>query len=161
MNSDTITVKDRIESRTAVLESYEEKLGLPKSIPPGTEEELQSYLNMPRDHIEALSIKQAVGICGRLSQYSYYIQQQVNRNKAILSFINHLLHKMCVKQLDQYKEVYKYELKIYKVASGDKAGQEMLECKQFAEERIARLNELANGINKLSYSYSMIRDIKD
>ena len=154
------TQKEKLTDRTQLLDQYENKIGLPANVPPGDENELQEYLSMDRQTVEAMSPDRAIAISVRLSQYSFYLQRCLNRDKAIKIWADSELDKIVGQHVLDYDKYTKYEMRVALICRENKAAQEILSIKSYASQRIERLSELAGGTKSLSYVISLIFKIK-
>ncbi len=149
------TQKERLSKRSLLLDTYENQIGLPPNLPPGDEGELQEYLIMDRQVIEAMSPDKAYSISVRMSQYGFYLQRCINRDKSILTWADSELTKLIAKHLSDYDQFTKYEAKVALICRENVAAQEIQDIKSYASQRIDRLSELSAGIRNLSYVISL------
>ena len=152
-----LTEKQKLDVRDKVLDDFEKKLGLPKNIVPGSEEELQGYLTMDRTEIEAYSSDELRSISIRLAQYSIYIQRVVNRCKAIFAWSSSEFYKITANDMLQFNgdKFLPKETKLALVAKKNLSARELEDINLYAQQTIDRLNELASGIKNLSYIISL------
>lgn len=151
-----MTQKEQLSVNNELISAYETSLGLPQVVSPGSEEELQEYLSMDRDVIEKLSAEKSIAISVRLSQFSFYLQRSINRNKQIIMYANHELTKIIAGEIQQYDKYTKHEIKVYQIGKQNSAAAELLKIRSYAEQIVERLSELAGGIRNLSYAFSMV-----
>lgn len=148
------TQKDQMEERQKLLDEYEKSLGLPINTPPGEEEELQFYLDMNRTAIEALDASTSASISVRLSQFAFYFQRAINRERSIKTWANEQLSFITaeeVLQLDKYTPN-----KIALICKHNKAADELRRIALYAQQRIERLEELAAGLKSIGYVISLV-----
>lgn len=148
--------KERLAARNLLLDQYENKIGLPPNLPPGDESELQEYLVMDRQTIEAMSPNRAISISIRMSQYAFYLQRCINRDKSILTWADSELTGLIVKHLGDYDKFTKYEAKVALICNENIAAQEIKTIQSYASQRIDRLSDLSSGIRNLSYVISLV-----
>lgn len=142
--------------RNQVLDDYEGKVGLPENNAPGDNAELQEYLSMDRQVIEAMSPNRAISISIRLSQYQFYLQRCLNREKAIKTWSESELNSIAAVSISQYDKFLKHDMKMALIAKDNSAAKELYKMLAYATQRIDRLSELSSGIKNLSYVISLI-----
>lgn len=150
-----MNIGEKIAANESLLNAYEKSHGIPEIKPPGDEEELQEYLIMDRDMLEKLSPERIWSISTRLSQFAFFFQRSINRNKAIITFLNHELNKIIASEIGQYDKYTKHDVKVYQICKTNSAAIEILKSKSYAEQIVERMEELSNGIKNLSYVLSM------
>jgi hypothetical protein len=148
------TQKDKLEMRRDLLDEYERSIGLPTNTPPGEENELQQYLNMTRNQIEALDAGTAVGISYRLSQFAFYFQRAINREKANKTWAENELKYIICKDLLQYDSYTPNKTEL--VCRENSAARELRSIGIYAQQRIERLEEISAGLRSLSFSISNV-----
>ena len=140
-----------------ILDDYEKESGLPKPQAPGTEQELQHYLTMSRDEIEALSIEQCGSIAFRLSQYAFYIQRLHNREKARLSWASTQLNQQISQHINEYDKFMKYANKVALIAKEYSHIKTLYKILAYAKQRMERLTYLSSSLKNLSDILSTIQ----
>lgn len=144
-----MTIKEKLNKRREILDAYEQSIGLPDHTPPGEENELQTYLSMDRKQIEALDAESAVSVSYRLSQFSFYFQRTINRERANLAWAKGEFKKVVAPHLQQYTQytANKEEL----VCRENEVARELKNIMNFAEQRIIRIEELSSALKSLSF----------
>ena len=145
-----------LSNNSRLLDEYEKKQGLPPLTSPGNEEELQEYLCMDRDVIESLTPERCISVAVRLSQFSFYLQRCINKNKAIIKFADHEMNKIISKEIGQYDKFTKHDTKVYQISMQNSAVKELLKIRSYAEQVVERFDGLSNGIKNLSYVVSLM-----
>lgn len=148
------TQKEKLEMRRDLLDSYEQSIGLPANSPPGEENELQQYLDMTRNQVEALDAGTAVGISYRLSQFAFYFQRAINREKANKTWADTELTYIVCKEALQYDRYTPNKTEL--VCRENSAARELRSISIYAQQRIERLEELSSGLRNLSYTLGLI-----
>ena len=152
-----MTVIENMEKRDEILSDYEHGLGLPSNLAPGSEDELQGYLVMNRSQIEVLSAEDAFGIALRLSQYSFYLQREMNRERARITWANKELTSAVSGEIGQYSDSYlKNDAKVALICKENNVAKQLSDIQVFAEQRVERLQELASGLRNISYIVSLV-----
>jgi len=151
------TINSNIQRMDAVqqaLDEYENQHGLPKLHAPGTEDELQQYLSMPRNVLEKLTKDQCAEIAYRLSQFAFYIQRLYNREQSRLSWSKKSLHKYIADYLstssNQQFNYVPFESKIAILARQDQEINKIYGIYYYADQRIRRLEFLSTSIKHLA-----------
>jgi hypothetical protein len=147
-------ISDRNEDVQKALDLYEVKTGLPIAFPPGSEDELQAYLNLSRTDIEALTPSQCSAIAARLSAFAFHIQRMYNRETATAQWSDDAANDIVAKQWLSYKDVYgKHEVKAFMIAKDNAPLQELLKLHSQSKQRSLRLKSLADSLQSLSRSF--------
>lgn len=153
------TQKDRLSLRQEMLDKYEKSIGLPLNNPPGTEEELQTYLNLTKNQLEALDPVSARQIAVRLSQFAFYFQRVVNREKSIKIWAGNEITRIGCVQLRQYDQFTPNKIEL--LARENSAIAELQSMVRWASERIQRLEDISSGLRDLKYILSMVAKNKE
>jgi len=151
----------QMEAIDKALDEYEGKIGLPNTITaPGDEDELNEYLNMERNVIEALSSVECASIAVRLQQFAFYIQRLLNRETARANWANATLASAVAPKLNSYDKYAKYEVKVELAASENNYVSKLLSISKYAERRKDRLFYLASSIASLSKALEGVKQAK-
>ena len=151
-----LSIKDKMAIREGFLNEYERGLQIPSNQSPGTDAELQSYLNMDKVVIESLDRESAIAISIRLAQYSIYIQRCVNTEKGRIRWAESEINKMVAHQYNQFDQFIKHDIRRAMICNQDSAAFEYQKIITFAEQRCDRLNEIAQGVKNLGYIFSLL-----
>jgi len=149
LESKSAAVKD-MEIVYAALNDYEENSGLPVMEAPGTEKELQEYLNMNRDILEKMTANTCGDISIRLAQYGFYLQRLINRERARISWAETKLTEVISSSLQQYDKFMKHENKMMLAIKDNEYASNVYKIKNYAQQRVDRLYNLAEHIRNLS-----------
>lgn len=152
------TQKELLHQRQKLLDEYEKSIGLPDHTPPGEENELQQYLHMTRNQIEALDSATAFSISARLSQFAFYFQRAINREKSNKIWAEAQLARIVCKEALQYDKYTPNKTEL--VCRENVAAYELKQIAIYAEQRIARIEEISSGLRNLSYVLSMVAKSK-
>ncbi|RLI51660.1 hypothetical protein DRO61_01860 [Candidatus Bathyarchaeota archaeon] len=150
-----MSFNEKLSENEKLLNAYEKSHGLPDLKSPGSDLELEEYLTMDRTVIEKLNSRSIWAISSRLSQFAFYIQRSLNRNKAIITYVNHELNKIIANEIGQYDKFTKHDVKVYQICKTNTAAVELLKIRLYAEQLVERFSELSNGIKNLSYVISI------
>lgn len=153
--------KEQLTKREELLDSYERSLGLPSTNLFEVDDELQNYFIMDRTQVEKLSSRECSLIAFRLSQYSFQMQRYINREKAIITYAQSKLDQIVANHSDDYDKFTKHEVKIEKICKENSAAEQWKQIIIWARQRVQRLEELARGIDNLSYRISMVQKHKE
>lgn len=102
MNGEIKSPDDYIKEQTELLDKFEKQCSLSDCKSPGTESELNKYLNMPLEQIKELSFSECAEIGYRLAQFSFYIQRVINRQIERINWIETHLNKMVANKIQNY-----------------------------------------------------------
>lgn len=143
-------VEQRIADIDAILDEYEQKIGLPKydENHPGNSE-IKSYLSFTRQQIENLSPQDAGSISYMLSQYALFLQRAINRENSRIKWAESVIKEIISDRLDSYSG-YGYAEKFGKAVKDNEYALKLSQIQRGAQQRADRLNFVANSINSLS-----------
>lgn len=148
----TKDIQERMQDINNALNEYELKAGLVECKSPGTEEELETYLNMGRAVLDKLSIEDCAEIGIRLSQFSFYLKRLSNKEQARIVWAQHELNKIVALHVNDYDKYMKHDVKVLCISRENESARKLCEILRYAEQRIARLTDLAISIKTLSDS---------
>jgi len=146
--------KELLQRRQALLDEYEQSIGLPQNSINAEENELSQYLSMTRNQIEALDSTTALAISARLSQFAFYFQRAINREKANKIWAESQLASIVCKEALQYDKYTPNKTEL--VCRENSAARELKNIAVYAEQRITRLLDISSGLRNLSYVLTMI-----
>lgn len=132
----------------SILDEYEQAKHI--KLPSINSPHIESYLNMDREYIEALSKDQCNSIAIELTQYGLYIQRLYNREKARLSFCNNTINKAAATVWHNYSEYMKYDMKIYLIAQENPTVDKAIKIRNHAQIRLDDLDGLARIIEHMA-----------
>lgn len=153
----TMNTKEKMEYRQQCLDEYEAKLGIPSNLPPGTEDELQKYLTMDRVSIESLDSQSSLAISARLTQFSIYLQRCVNKELSRIKWAKTEITIATAEEMKEMSTFLPYDTRVAMLAKENLVVSELFKILNYAEERVARLADLASGIKNLGYVMSLKR----
>jgi len=105
---------------------------------------------MSRDYIESLSREDRESIAMQLAQQAMHVQRLFNREKARVSFCNSSLSNVCASEFENYKHIWKDDMKIAAIARENAVARKLLVIKNHAEIRMHDLEGLPKIIDHLS-----------
>lgn len=134
----------------SILDEYEKNLGLPTYINEViSEQEINQYLTMNRDHIEKLTPEDCAQISYRLGQFGFHIQRSLNRELARLNWAEESIKEVIADDINNYKGYGYIEKSAQAIKHNDKANS-LNKIKKYARQRSDRLNYIASSIKNLS-----------
>lgn len=149
MSGESLSAADKLKKWDEVLDDYEKSISVPKIQPPGTEDELNNYLTMNRDHIEKLSHEDCGIIIVRLAQFATYIQRNCNREKARVTWAKMQLRDSIAMEVSGYKG-YSYDERAAQAIKNNTYAAAINRIIAFAESRYERLYNLSTSIHNLA-----------
>jgi hypothetical protein len=141
----------------ALLDRYEKEVGLPTNTAPGTETELSTYLNMPRDQLAKLHPDECGEIAYRLGQFAVYLQRLVNKENSVSNWAELALNDIIAKAYNQYDKYTKYEMRLALVTNENNYAMSLHKIRTNALLRVERLNFLSTGLKNLSDTLLQIK----
>lgn len=134
----------------SILDEYEKNLGLPTYINEViSEQEINQYLTMNRDHIEKLTPEDCAQISYRLAQFGFHIQRSLNRELARLNWAEESIKEAIADDINNYKGYGYIEKSAQAIKHNDKANS-LNKIKKYAKQRSDRLNYIASSVKNLS-----------
>lgn len=143
-NSGQINLDEQLDK---ILDEYEGNHNLKFAL---FSHDISAYWNMSRDYIESLSRNDREEIAMQLAQYSMYIQRLSNRERARVKYCNASLSNICAGEWDNYKHIFKDEMKMAAIARENGVAAKLLKIKNHAEIRVQDLEGLPRIIEHLS-----------
>ena len=145
-----MNTKEAVAEWDKILDEYEKEIGL------GTyasnifsEEELNTYFQMSRNHIEKLTPEQCVEIAYRLGQFALHVQRTLNRENARIHWAEENIKETIADELNNYKG-YGYIEKSSQAIKHNERASKLNQIKKYATQRSDRLQFVANSIKNLS-----------
>ncbi len=152
-----MSIENDLELVNQAIDDYENAKGIPNFIPPGTEEELASYLNVGQEELLKWDSEDCAAGAYFLSQYSIYIQKVCNKESANLKWINRKLAEYRCDKLESYNPYMKYEHKIQLIAKENEVVRKLLKMQGYTEHIIERLNFIPSNIKHMA---DMLRSLQ-
>lgn len=154
-----LTAKQRLDERDRVLDKFEHDAGLPAPKPPGSEEELEEYLNMGRTEMATMSAEACAEVATRLSQYSFYLQRLINQQVARRDYAESELRRyFSVAAMDF--DFVPFETKLDLAIADDSFGLALRGIAAYAKQRIDRLEYLSKCVSGLADKFASLSRIK-
>jgi hypothetical protein len=145
-----MNTKSQVEEWDRVLDEYESSIGLGKyNSNLISEEELNLYFTMNRDHLEKLTPEDCAQISYRLGQFSFHIQRTINREIARYNWADESIKETIADEINNYKGYGYIEKSLQAIKHNEKA-EALNKIKKYAKQRSDRLSYLANGLKNLS-----------
>jgi hypothetical protein len=140
---------ERMAKIDASLDEFEQKLGLPKyEASYKNSEKIKEYLEYDMDTLERLTPEQCKEISTILKGFAFHIQRAKNRETARITWSNGQLRKLVTPVMNQYRNCGGSFNHIFDAATlGDSYTSKVLAIRDYAQERVDRLEFLSNSIN--------------
>jgi hypothetical protein len=140
--SDKPDIMVRMEKIVAVLDEYESSKGLKAIVVPT---EVDKFLNLDEAGLNKLSSEECGNGAYLLDRMAYYIQREINKEHARITWANGTLDSLLVKTLDNYS-AFKTEDKMKQAIQDNDVARKVNSIKILAQQRIDRLNYLPSRI---------------
>lgn len=147
--------REALDKRDAMLDEYENKVGMASFGAPGEPEELEQYLTMNRNEIEALDGTTCSIIAVRLIQYAIHIQQAQNKEIARVNWAKNEIKLTIASELNNYKG-YGYEEKSAQAIKGNSHALKLNEILMYAQQRADRFSFTSTGLKNLADVFKSI-----
>lgn len=154
------SISVRLEAATKLLEEYESANGIPYMRSPGSEKELQTYLNMSKEELELIQADDLAIVGVRLNQYSYYVSRLCNVEKSNIKWLECLLNDIVAPLSLQFDNYTKHDVKIGLIKQENKGVRMVSQLLTQAQCRVQRLEGLAFSIKCVADSYDNYRKTK-
>ena len=149
---------ERLEKVDAVLDEYEEGIGLPKFNPIFHEDSAKKYLQLSRTHIEKLSPNECAEACILLTALAFHIQRSYNREIARVNWAAQTLKTTIAGREQAYKG--SWESQFNQAVKEDGYTSKIDDIKRYAQQRADRLTYLSSSIKNMSDLYLNIQKTK-
>lgn len=136
----------RMDTVVAKLDEYETGRGLKTVVIPS---EVDKYLNLDESELNKLTSEECGNGAYLLDRMAYYIQRELNKEYARITWVNGVLDSMLVKKLENYS-AYKTEDKMKAAIQDDEVAQKLQSIKIHAQQRIDRLSYLPSRISSMA-----------
>lgn len=148
--TDKTTGKEEVQHWDAVLDEYENGIGLPKySEQLLPVDELNEYLSMDRTLLEKLTPQDCAEISYRLSQYAFHVQRTLNRELARFNWAEERIKEIIADEINNYKG-YGYLEKSTQAIKHNSKAQSINNVKKYAKQRADRLSFIASNLKNLA-----------
>ncbi len=139
----------RMAKVDAALDEFEQKIGLPKYEPTyKNADKLKEYLEYDMDTLERLTPEQCKEIATIYRGFAFHIQRAKNRERGRITWADGQLQKLVTPKLNQYRNCGGSFSHIFDAAAlGDDYTSKIMAIKSYAQQRVDRLDFLANSIN--------------
>lgn len=148
----------RLEARNNQLDVIENQIGLSyvdKEMPPASVSEIQKYLDMTRNQLEAMSVEDCEHAAYIITSYSLWLQRYINRIKSIKYWASNELKKIVAKEFDNYSGPW--DLRETKISNENEAAARLKEIEIYSEQQSLRLEYLPRSLDNLSKRIDSIK----
>lgn len=164
MNGEGKSPNDFIKDESAILDKFEKQCALPDCNSPGSEDELNDYLNMSREKLKGLTPVECSEIGYKLSQYSFYIQRVYNRQQERINWIETQINKMVAPKISNYPG--NWTMSRQSAILDNEAAKRFQEIQLQCQQRKDRLEYLSKGITNMvdqlrSLSFAKQKEMND
>ena len=150
--------KERLEQVDSVLDEYEGKLGIGSYSEDFHDQSVKSYMSMPRQQMEKLTVEECAEAALLLGGFSFYLQRSYNREIARVNWASSNLKKMMSGRESQYKG--SWDSQYYQAVKEDGYAKKLDSIKVYAQQRADRLTYLASSVKNLSDLYINLQRAK-
>jgi hypothetical protein len=155
------TIVERMNDIVEAIDIYHRETSVPPANPPGTEEELNKYLNLTPQQLKDIPVEECSVVAYRLCQYSIYIQRLINKEKVRLCWADSQLTYILSIHHDNYKNVIaKQELKVQMVANENPAAQKLIDIIRLCNQRVLSLEYICSGLANMQTVLSNMQKSK-
>ena len=134
--------KTPLEQIDEILQSYEKKMRIELT----HKYDINSYLNMDRAQLEALTPHQCLEIATYLSSYLIQLQREINRETARVNWCTANINLIVGQYLKDYTD-FKYEAKVLQIINDSSTARKLELIKIAAQTRIDSLAYIPNRID--------------
>ena len=149
---------ERLEKVDAVLDEYEESVGLPKFSPSFHDDSAKKYLQLSRTQIEKLSPNECAEASILLTALAFHVQRSYNREVARVNWANQTLKTTLAGREQAYKG--SWESQFNQAIKEDGYASKIDNIKRYAQQRDDRLTYLSSSIKNMSDLYLNIQKTK-
>ena len=149
---------ERLEKVDAVLDEYEESVGLPKFSPSFHDDSAKKYIQLSRTQIEKLSPIECAEASILLTALAFLVQRSYNREVARVYWANQTLKTTLAGREQAYKG--SWESQFNQAIKEDGYASKIDNIKRYAQQRADRLTYLSSSIKNMSDLYLNIQKTK-
>jgi hypothetical protein len=142
------TAKERLEKIDSVLDEYESSLGLSSYSGDFHDQSVKSYMTMPRQQMEKLTVEECAEAALLLGGFSFYLQRSYNREVARVNWASASLKVMIAGREGQYSG--SWDSQYHQAVKEDTYASKLESIKVYAQQRADRLTYLASSTKNLS-----------
>lgn len=141
-----LTVKEKLAAFEKAIDKHEAEL--PLLFPKCSAVEIEKALNLTEEDLKVMSDEDCAISAHTLSQYSLYLQKDINRNTTRANWARDNLNTLLAKSKDQYGDKWtKHEMKLAALCKGDSEAIALHDVLKHAEARITSLNNITMHIS--------------
>lgn len=155
MEQQTLTLSEKINVVEESLNEFEAKHKIPR--PNVSKDLVEKYMN--QQNVSSLTLDECGEAALILSQYSYYIQTVINKEKALIRWTNYSIEQVVTRDIDKYIG-YKYEERLSKAIVNNDYASKVNKLKVNAEIKVERLQFLASKIDSIAKIYIELSQTK-
>lgn len=155
--NEPITIESQLAKIEKELDEYESKLGLPSYNVP-EDFQIGKYIYMPQEQREKLTSEECCSAASLLESMAFHINRALNREKAIVKYIQHVLNRMVARTAGNFYG--SWDSQRYQAIENDSAATKLNNIMNEREQRIERLSYTSNSLKSIAASYINIQRIK-
>ena len=148
------TAKEKMAHVDSLLDTYENKLGLPTFTETAITNEISEYLAMDKDRLEKLSPEECAEIAVRLDQASFTLQRAINREISHVTWATEVLKISVAGRTKQYHGSFQQQE--MQAINEDGYTRAVFNIKGYAQQRVDRLNFLSSSLHRLGEKLSSL-----
>ena len=150
--------KERLEQIDSVLDEYENNLGLGAYTGDFHDQSVKTYMNMPRQQMEKLTVEECAEAALLLGGFSFYVQRSYNREVARVNWATSNLKKIVSGREGQY--VGSWDSQYHQAIKEDSYCSKLNAIRVYAQQRSDRLTYLASSVKNLSDLFTNLQRAK-
>ena len=150
--------KERLEQIDSVLDEYESNLGLGAHTGDFHDQSVKTYMNMPRQQMEKLTVEECAEAALLLGGFSFYLQRSYNREVARVNWASSNLKKTIAGREGQYSG--SWESQYHQAIKEDRYTSKLDAIRVYAQQRADRLTYLASSVKNLSDLFTNLQRAK-
>lgn len=120
------------------------------------DEDTEAWLNLSRDQIQNMDEKSALSVAASLIRHSIVIQQEYNRENAIVQWCDSQINALSSKYWSNYDKFLPKEIRIPMIAQENPTIQQLVEIRDIA---LSRANEISHISGLIKYYSSIYYEI--
>lgn len=145
-----MNISEQIDKINDILDDYETAHGIVSPDASHNLEHIERFINMPYKQTQALTPEECAEGAYLLSQYSYFVQKEQNKQLALNNWAISKLDELLCKDIMQMSTFIKHEVKMSALIKENHVAEKLSKIMRHADSIVNRLNFLSSNIKHMS-----------
>lgn len=145
-----MNTSEQIDRINEILDEYEATHGIVSPDASHNLEHIERFINMPYKQTQALTPEECAEGAYLLSQYSYFVQKEQNKQIALNNWAIAKLNDMLCNEIVNFAGIAKHEVKVASLIKENHVAEKLSKIIRHSESIMNRLNFLSSNIKHMS-----------